>query len=244
MGNSTGPRSDSATTSLPALGAPVEERADARRNRLKILDAAERLFAQHGVANVSMDAVAKMAGVGKGTLFRRFGDRAGLAVALLDERERELQERVLHGPAPLGPSAPARTRLLAFLTTYPDFLDAHGDIVLESETAVAGARYRVGAYRFWHRHVAVLIEQAAPPKSRIDAEFQAHALLAPLAADLYQALRRAHFSSKRIKDGVQVLAAAVLDAQPAQSVQAAQSAPPAQSVQPARSARSRNARAR
>ena len=164
MRHSTGPRSDSATTSLPALGAPVEERADARRNRLKILDAAERLFAQHGVANVSMDAVAKMAGVGKGTLFRRFGDRAGLAVALLDERERELQERVLHGPAPLGPSAPARTRLLAFLTTYPDFLDAHGDIVLESETAVAGARYRVGAYRFWHRHVGCKL--AYTPKTR------------------------------------------------------------------------------
>lgn len=215
MGNITGPQSGSSTSA--ALGRPVEERADARRNRLKILDAAERLFAQHGIANVSMDAVAKLAGVGKGTLFRRFGDRAGLAVALLDERERELQERVLHGPAPLGPSAPARTRLLAFLTAYADFLDAHGEIVLESETAVVGARYRIGAYRFWHRHVTVLMEQAAPPKSRIDAEFQAHALLAPLAADLHQALRRADFSSKRIKDGVQALAAAVLDAPPARN---------------------------
>jgi AcrR family transcriptional regulator len=194
---------------VPLLGAAVEERADARRNRLKILDAAERLFAQHGISNVSMDAVAKAAGVGKGTLFRRFGDRAGLAVALLDERERELQERILHGPAPLGPSASARNRLVAFLTAYADFLDAHGDIVLESETAVAGARYRVGAYRFWHRHVAVLLEQAAPA---LDADYHAHALLAPLAADLHQAQRRAGFSAKRIKDGVRVLALAVLDA--------------------------------
>jgi AcrR family transcriptional regulator len=194
---------------VPLLGAPVEERADARRNRLKILDAAERLFSRHGIANVSMDAVAKAAGVGKGTLFRRFGDRAGLAVALLDERERELQERILHGPAPLGPSASARNRLVAFLAAYADFLDAHGDIVLESETAVAGARYRVGAYRFWHRHVAVLLEQAAPA---LDADYQAHALLAPLAADLHQAQRRAGFSAKRIKDGVRVLALAVLDA--------------------------------
>src|SRR6266571_458096 len=71
---------------LPLLGEPAAERADAQRNRLKILDAAERLFAANGIANVSMDAVAKAAGVGKGTLFRRFGDRAGLAVALLGER--------------------------------------------------------------------------------------------------------------------------------------------------------------
>jgi AcrR family transcriptional regulator len=53
-----------------------------------------------------MDAVAAEAGVGKGTLFRRFGDRAGLAVALLDERERDLQAAVLSGPPPLGPGAP------------------------------------------------------------------------------------------------------------------------------------------
>lgn len=194
---------------LPLAGASATERADARRNRLKILDAAERLFAANGIGNVSMDAVAKAAGVGKGTLFRRFGDRAGLAVALLDERERELQERILHGPAPLGPSASPRNRLLGFLSAYADFLEAHGDIVLESETAVAGARYRVGVYHFWHRHLTVLLHAAAP---HVDAEYQAHALLAPLAADLYHALRRAGVSAKRIKDGVRALAIALLDA--------------------------------
>ena len=214
--NATGPRSGSSTRSdaLPLAGASATERADARRNRLKILDAAERLFAANGIANVSMDAVAKAAGVGKGTLFRRFGDRAGLAVALLDERERELQERILHGPAPLGPSASPRNRLLAFLAAYADFLEAHGDVVLESETAVAGARYRVGVYHFWHRHVTVLLEQAAPD---VDAEYQAHALLAPLAADLYHALRRADFPAKRIKDGVRALAIALLDAPPSRA---------------------------
>jgi len=56
-----------------------------------VLEAAERLFAEQGVKNVSLDAIAAAAGVGKGTVFRRFGDRAGLAVALLDEREVELR---------------------------------------------------------------------------------------------------------------------------------------------------------
>jgi AcrR family transcriptional regulator len=77
---------------LPVLGAP-SERADAAPNRQLILAAAEALFARDGVACTSMDAIAAEAGVGKGTLFRRFGDhRASLAFALRDP-----------------PSAPSRT---------------------------------------------------------------------------------------------------------------------------------------
>ena len=60
------------------------------------------------------DQVARAAGVGKGTLFRHFGDRCGLMRALLDERERSFQEGFIRGPAPFGPGAPARERLVAF----------------------------------------------------------------------------------------------------------------------------------
>src|SRR4051794_39789351 len=71
--------------------AAPSERADAARNRERILEAAERLFAEQGVPNVSMDDIAACAKVGKGTLYRRFGDRGGLALALLDAREAEFQ---------------------------------------------------------------------------------------------------------------------------------------------------------
>jgi len=84
------------------------------RNRAAILAAAAALFAAHGVEAVSMDQVAAAACVGKGTLFRRFGDKAGLAAALLDEREAALQEAILRGPPPLGPGAPNVDRLVAF----------------------------------------------------------------------------------------------------------------------------------
>ncbi len=94
---------------LPVVGGPLPERADAARNRQKILEAARRLFAEHGPAEVTMEAVAGEAGVGKGTVFRRFGDRGALLEALLDEQERQLQERILRGPSPLGPGAPATT---------------------------------------------------------------------------------------------------------------------------------------
>ncbi|MFF4275261.1 TetR family transcriptional regulator [Streptomyces sp. NPDC001536] len=58
-----------------------------------------------------MEAVAKEAGVGKGTFFCRFGDRAGLMLVLVDEAEAEFQEAHTSGPPPLGPGAPAVDRL-------------------------------------------------------------------------------------------------------------------------------------
>lgn len=162
---------------------PPRERADAARNRAAVLDAAATLFREHGVAAVSMDAVAAAAGVGKGTLFRRFGDKAGLALALLDARERELQEAILFGAAPLGPAEPASgKRLVAFVEAYLTYALDHLDLLRMSETGSAGARYRIGAYRFWHRHVALLLAHRADP----DAD--AHTLLAPLAAEHLRAV--------------------------------------------------------
>src|SRR3954452_3443946 len=186
--DSKGLRSVSASLEL-ATPAPPRERADAARNRRKILEAAAALFAANGVGNVSMDEVAAAAGVGKGTLFRRFTDRSGLAVALLDELERDLQQRILSGPPPLGPGAAPSARLAAFLDAYLDYAEANLDLVRLSETAIPGARYRIGSYRFWHRHVAVLLAQG-PEGARpdLDADAAAHAALAPLAAALLHGL--------------------------------------------------------
>ena len=172
---------------LPLLDAPRPERADAARNRRRVLDAAAALFGEHGVDGISMDAVARAAGVGKGTLFRRFGDRHGLLVALLDEAERRLQDDLLHGPPPLGPGAPAGARLLAFLEAYVALLEARGDIVRASERSSPGARLRTAAYTGWHLHVTVLLRELRPDA---DAAALAHVLLAPLAADTWLALRR------------------------------------------------------
>ena len=208
MNDSSGPRSVS-QRQLPVVDTPRPERADARRNRLRVLEAADRLFSQHGVKNVSLDAIAAEAGVGKGTVFRRFGDRAGLAVALLDEREQELQARILTGPPPLGPGAPAVDRVAAFLTAYLDLLDRHLELFMDSENASDGARYRIGSYNLWHRHLSHLVEQSRPD---LDADHTAHVLLAPLAADLHQALRDRGFSLDRLKTGTEAIARALLTA--------------------------------
>lgn len=175
------------------------ERADAARNRVAILDAAARLFQEHGPDAVSMDAIAAEAGVGKGTLFRRFGDRAGLAVALLDERERALQEAILSGPPPLGPGAPPQLRLAAFADAYLDFLLPHLELVRQAE---ATARHEVGAYRFWHLHVR--IQLAGVP----DPDFAAHALLASLSA-AHVAAVLPELGEQRVRRGTELLARAL-----------------------------------
>lgn len=164
----------------PSVGAP-RERADAARNRSKVFAAAQELFAARGVGAVTMDDVAARAGVGKGTLYRRFGDKAGLAVALLDDRERALQARILDGPAPLGPhgTATAGERLAAFVRAYLEFLDDTLDLVLLSQTGTVGARHRTGAHAFWRAHCRILLAAAGAP----DPEVRAEVLLAALAAE-------------------------------------------------------------
>jgi AcrR family transcriptional regulator len=142
-----------------------------------------------------MDQVAAAAGVGKGTLFRRFGDKSGLATALLDAQERVLQEAILHGPPPLGPGAPADERLVAFIDAYLDYLLKHLALIRMSETAAPGARYRIGAYRFWHRHTAILLKDIPDP------DHSAHALLAALAAEHIAALLP-EFGEQRLRAGL------------------------------------------
>ncbi|HEX6873967.1 MAG TPA: TetR/AcrR family transcriptional regulator, partial [Micromonosporaceae bacterium] len=154
------------------------ERADAARNRAKVLAAAEDLFARRGMDAVTIDDVAAAAGVGKGTVYRRFGDKAGLGAALLDERGRQLQQDLISGAAPLGPGASPPVRLAAFVTAYLAFQARHLDLVRMSELPPRG-RLRNPAYGFWRQHVRLLLGQCDGP----DADIRAGVLLAALSAE-------------------------------------------------------------
>ncbi|MGW7292296.1 TetR/AcrR family transcriptional regulator [Streptomyces xiamenensis] len=100
--------------SLVPFGKPRAERADAVRNREHLLRTAREMLAELGADKVTMDGLAERAGLGKGTVFRRFGTRAGIFRALLDADERLFQEQVLSGPPPLGPGADPAERLIAY----------------------------------------------------------------------------------------------------------------------------------
>jgi AcrR family transcriptional regulator len=109
-------------------GAPHAERADAARNRRHLLATARQMLAGQGPDKLTMDALAERAGLGKGTVFRRFGTRAGIFAALLDDDERAFQQQVLAGPPPLGPGAAPLDRLIAYGRARTGFLIAHRDI--------------------------------------------------------------------------------------------------------------------
>jgi AcrR family transcriptional regulator len=110
------------------LGAPRGERADAARNRLHLLATARQMLAEQGADTLTMDDLAERAGLGKGTVFRRFGTRAGIFQALLDDDEVAFQHQVLTGPPPLGPGAPPAERLIAYGQARIRFLIDHGEI--------------------------------------------------------------------------------------------------------------------
>jgi len=120
------------------------ERADAARNRRLLLATAREMLAGQEAGKLTMDALAERAGLGKGTVFRRFRSRAGIFQALLDDDERAFQEQVLSGPPPLGPGAPALDRLIAYGRARTDFLIGHREIARGAldgrETVPAGSQ--------------------------------------------------------------------------------------------------------
>src|SRR5215207_896738 len=163
---------------LSVIDQAPHERGDAARNRTLLLEAARRLIAERGADAVTTDDIAVAAGVGKGTLFRRFGSRAGLMIVLLDEDEKAEQQAFMFGPPPLGPGAPPLDRLLAYGRDRLQFVHAHHGLLSDAN--------RDPQMRFnepmmlHHRHIQILLEDAGATG---DLDAQAFALLTLLDAD-------------------------------------------------------------
>ncbi|PWK64414.1 regulatory TetR family protein [Streptomyces sp. CG 926] len=163
----------------PRGAAAPRQRADAVRNRAQILSAAEVLFTAHDPSTVTMEQIAKAAGVGRATLYRSFPDPPSVATALLDEHERRLQAQMIYGPPPLGPGAPPAERLAAFYIAYLDLIRRHLPLALGAESGPA--RYTTGAYGFWRLHVRTLLIAGGSA----DPDALADIALGPLAPQLY-----------------------------------------------------------
>ena len=184
------------------IGAQPPERADAARNRARILAAASKLFAERGVSCTSMDAIAAEAGVGKGTLFRRFGDRATLARTVLDQSERELQDGFLSGPPPLGPGAPAAERIVAFGAAMFDNLEINGELLLEAERSGYAAFAGSAPGRVQLIHLRSLLGERFDHGER---DYLADLLLGALRPSLFRHQRGGGMSLGQLKDGYRLL---------------------------------------
>ena len=156
------------------------ERSDAARNRRAILDVTESLLAQFGAENVSIDQIAAAAGVGKGTIFHRFGSRAGLMRALVLERAQTLRDAVNEGDPPLGPGAPAAERLLAFFDAMFRLIVDNVELMIAYDNATTDSQAEeINA--FWHRHITELLKEATPG---VDAVVMSRVLLSVLNPDV------------------------------------------------------------
>ena len=156
--------------SVLSLGAPRAERADDVHNRRHLLATARQMLAVQGADHLTMDGLAERAGLGKGTVFRRFGTRAGIFQALLDDDERAFQEQVLSGPPPLGPGAAPLDRLIAYGRARVGFLIGHREIARAaldgSQPVPAGSQTPISQI-----HIRMLLGQMdldADPKTDLD----------------------------------------------------------------------------
>ncbi|QYN38146.1 TetR family transcriptional regulator [Pseudonocardia sp. DSM 110487] len=192
---------------LPVVGQEPPERADAARNRRALLAAAHGIMVESGIDGLTMDRVAAAAGVGVGTVYRRFGDLGGLAFALLDDEEREFQSAYLSGPPPLGPGAPAAERIRAFLHATVDRMETAGELHSLAESRSRIARYTSGAYRTSRTHLLTLLREV----QQHDPAYCADALLAVAGTNLILHQRRElGFSQARIKAGLDCVLSALL----------------------------------
>ncbi|MEU5090400.1 TetR family transcriptional regulator [Streptomyces sp. NPDC021356] len=161
-------------------------RKDAIRNREAVLTAADALFTRReSPEDVTMADVAAAAGVGKGTLFRAFGDRAGLLRALYEARLEPIRQAVEAGPPPLGPTTPPQDRVPALLDAVLCFKLDNRRLALALEEGGSSSPYRAEHYERWHSLLRAVLEQLP---GLADSDFTAHALLAATRADLVEHL--------------------------------------------------------
>lgn len=197
-----------------------KSRKDAVRNREAVLAAADALFASHeSPDDVTMADVAAAAGVGKGTLFRAFGDRAGLLRALYEARLAPVGEAVEAGPPPLGPATPPRDRVLALLDALLCFKLDNRRLALALEAGGgSNSPYQPDHYKRWHGLLHSVLEQIP---DLADPDFVAHALLAATRADLVEHLAGEEgVPRERMRAQLANFATRVLASGPVQELQA------------------------
>lgn len=192
------------------------ERRDAAANRELLLQTAEALFAQRGVENVSMADIAQAAGVGKGTLYRRFANKGELCLALMDAQLTDFQEAMLARMRQMavgGESSMAQLDM--FLDALVHFTAVHQPLLCEVQReGLFGNSTYLSLPHFWQYMTVSGLLQTAVLRQEISAELDiayiADALLAPLKVDLFRFQREVRgFSLERISAGLRSLAASL-----------------------------------
>lgn len=170
------------------------ERRDAAESRRRVLAVARELFAERGVDAVSMHEVGRAAGVGQGTLYRRYEHKGALCLALLFEGVEGLYEGA-RGREEAG--GLALDQLMGLLEDLALFNEENAPLLGAIRDSVGGERrgemYRNPFFGWLQMTVVALLGRAVAEgeaRETLDVEGVAGAVLAPLNVDLYLYQRR------------------------------------------------------
>lgn len=193
------------------------ERKDAAANRQAIMDAARDLFVARGVAPVTMADIAKEAGVGKGTLYRRFAHKGELCLALLDKELQAFQDGALaHLRQMTEDDQPYMSQLDYFLDVLVHFVTDNLPLMCEIDnvpTPIENLVHDVNQPHYWQEiTVRSLLGRAAQAgeitplnqhQSGLDLEYLASLLMAALnARTLRFQFATQNYTPERISHGL------------------------------------------
>ena len=133
----------------PLSATQRKPRADAQRNRERILEVAKEAFARSG-ASTSLDDVARQAGVGAGTLYRHFPTRD----ALLEAVYRTEVEKLAAAERKFAATMPPREALRAWMLLFVDYIDAK-KIIAPALNSMLGGHTKVVEASFGEIHGAI-----------------------------------------------------------------------------------------
>ena len=199
---------------LPMLpGGPVRhERRDAMEHRQRILQVAQSLFAKYGVHAVSMHQIAKTAGIGQGTLYRRYAHKGDLCMDLLREQHEQFfadLTQLLSSKA----NSPVIERLDGVLGLSIAFLEGQGAllgpvILTEMRETLCddfADADRMPFYLWLHDLYASLLSEAIEREeiAPLDTSFTADVMLNTLNPMFYHFQRHERgYSAERILQGL------------------------------------------
>ncbi|MFD1673887.1 TetR/AcrR family transcriptional regulator [Alicyclobacillus fodiniaquatilis] len=158
------------------------ERRDAAENRQRILDAAIKLFEQHGVEQVSMNQIAMEARIGSGTLYRRYKNKSELCLDLIKDNIVLLFENI-EVYLKEHQSDPPRQRLKGVISLFMGFREKKLQLLTGvEEGALAGSHFRFNLHEIV---VQLLNEMKTDEHTEPNTVFKADMLLMALRSDSY-----------------------------------------------------------
>lgn len=180
--------------------------------RIRILDAARQLFDRHGIDSVNMYQIAQEAGVGQGTLYRRYGHVGEICSDLLMQTTEQALDELESEWNGTAADTPALEQMYAAIVRTVHFLEQNADLLITISCMYAGKKdylpqKRPVAARLYSLFSSQLARAAELGEtSGIDVALTANCLLAAISPEQYRHHRTTlGYSQERYLAGIRRL---------------------------------------